>query len=155
MMNVINKKRNLLKFLAVGAVVGSIDVWKKPVLTAVVLPAHAQTSESSEVLLSCSMTTESLDSISEGATTNQNIVLTFSTTPATPGADINWVGRCNGVDDFAIQTNTLDANGELQITVQTSLLCGGGPPNNGDVILHNGELVDGGSSSSCSIVYGP
>jgi len=146
-------RRRLLKVLAIAGAAGTTEVWKKPIVNAVMLPAHAQASIAT--VLSCSMTDAALAPIAEGAVTNQNILLTFATTPAMPGATISWVGRCNGVDDFAVQNGTLDANGELVITVQTSLLCGGGPPNNGDIILHNGILDANGSTSSCSITYGP
>jgi hypothetical protein len=145
-------KRAFLKSLSVIGAVASVEVWKKPVVNAVVLPAHAQTSVTT---LSCSMTDTSLSPIADDATTNQNIILTFLTDPPMPGATINWIGRCNGLDEFAIQSEVLDANGKLEVTVDTSLFCSGGPPNNGDIILHNGILESEGSTASCSITYGP
>ena len=147
-----NNRRCLFKVFAVASAASALETWRKPIVNAVILPAHAQTSAGS---LSCSMTNNSLAPIAEGATTNQDFLLTFATTPPMPGATLAWVGRCNGVDEFAVQNDILDANGELVITVRTSQFCGGGPPNAGDIILHNGILDANGSTTNCSIVYGP
>lgn len=156
MVDKVDNRRQLLKSLVLVSTVGSLEVWKSPFVKAVVLPVHAITSEPlPEPLLSCSMATENQVPIAEGATVSQNFLLTFSTTPPMPGVDLNWVGRCNGEDDFGVQTNTLDENGELEILVLVLELCDGGPPNDGDVILHSGTLVDvdGDATAECSVVY--
>ena len=135
-----------------AALLSSAAIWHKPIINAIALPAHAQTSFAS---LSCTMVDASDNPLADGAGTDGNVTITYSSSPPRPGETVSWVGRCNGVDDFAVQNDTLDANGELIITVSTLDLCSGGPPNSGDVILHNAVLDSSGSGSNCSYVYRP
>ena len=145
-------RRNLLRAVTLVGGAATFKTWTTPIINAVILPVHAQTSGAQ---LSCAMTDENSNPIAEGATHNQNIILTFSTSPPEPGVAIDWVGRCSGVDAFAVQTNNLDNDGKLVISVNTSILCSGGSPGIGDVVSHNGILSTNGSQVSCSFIYGP
>jgi hypothetical protein len=145
-------RRNLLRAVTLVGGAATFKTWTTPIINAVILPVHAQTSGTQ---LSCAMTDENSNPIAEGATHNRNVIFTFSTSPPEPGVAFDWVGRCSGVDAFAVQTNNLDNDGKLVILLQTARLCSGGPPAVGDVVSHNGILSTSGSQVSCSFIYGP
>lgn len=146
-----NNRREIIKLLSLTGGAAALDVWKKPVVNTVLLPAHAQISVAT---VNCSALDSQEQPLPEGGTTSGNVEITFVTNPPLPGAAISWVGQCNGVDDFPVQSDVLNANGEFTLTVQTLLLCSGGPPSVGDVITHRLTLNANGNSAACSYVFG-
>lgn len=146
------KKRRA--FLAAMGGITTASVWHQPIVKSVVLPAHAQTTGAAAISLSCSMQlASSSEPLPEGASTTDNVTITFSTNPPAPAAPISWVGQCDGVNDFPIQNDVLDEFGEFEILAVSNALCDGGPPDPGTELTHVVTLDGDGASASCSYIF--
>ena len=145
------QRRKFLKNGAAAAAIATLPAWQKPLVNAVVLPAHAQTST---VSVSCSMVISSSSApLPEGG-------ILFETSPPQPGAAITWRGFCDGAEDFPPISDVLDDEfsaipGSFELTVFTSFMCSGGPPATGQEITHSLTLDVGGASAECSYFYQP
>ena len=94
--------------------------WATPVIIAVPLPVHAQTSNGGvqeETVLSCSAIDSRFnDPVPNGSDIFRPVIVTVSTSPPAAGETISWSNICEG-NIVAADSTVLDVNGQFSIEI--------------------------------------